>query len=144
MPYSHSNQIALSKRHQQCLGLNIQDRCLCLSPVSYSYGLSLGILTPLLTGGSIALPDDPANPNLSRWLSDLNPTWCIGGSANYRALSEEAARRPVRAGVHQMRFLVSAGMALADDVYMAIEAAIGAPILEHYGLTEAGMMVTNR
>ncbi|MBX9828767.1 MAG: AMP-binding protein [Xanthobacteraceae bacterium] len=144
VPYSHRNQIALSARARQCLGLDVQDRCLCLSPAFYSYGLSLGILTPLLTGGSIALPGHPANPDLSRWLADLNPTWCVGGAVIYRAISEQAARGPVRAGAHRLRFLVSAGMALADDVRIAMELAAGVPVLEHYGLTEAGMMVTNR
>ncbi|MBX9847454.1 MAG: AMP-binding protein [Xanthobacteraceae bacterium] len=144
VPYSHRNQIALSARARQCLGLQGQDRCLCLSPMFYSYGLSVGILTPLLTGGSIALPAHPANPDLSQWLADLNPTWCTGGTAIYRAISEQAARWPVRAGTHRLRFLVSAGMALTDDVRMAVETAVGVPILEHYGLTEAGMMVTNR
>lgn len=143
VPISHCNQIELSNRIKKRFELGPQDRCLCLSPVFYSHGLSMGIFTPLLSGGSVALPSHLTNPNLSEWLANLAPTWCSGGPAIYRAISERLALPPFPP-VDGLRFLVSAGMALTEDVRIAIETAVGVPVLEHYGLTESGMMVTNR
>lgn len=143
VPVSHDNQVALSARIQQCFKLGSEDRCLCLSPVFYSHGLSMGVFTPLLSGGSVALPGLLTNPTLPDWLADLAPTWCSGGPAIYRAISERSAQSAFWP-THGMRFIVSAGIALTEDVRTAIETAMGAPVLEHYGLTESGMMVTNR
>ena len=143
VPISHSNQIELSTRIKQSFGLGHRDRCLCLSPVFYSHGLSMGVLTPLLSGGSVALPSSLTNPDLFEWLADLAPTWCSGGPAIYRAISDRLAQSACRPA-DGLRFIVSAGMALTEDVRTAIETAVGVPVLEHYGLTESGMMVTNR
>jgi acyl-coenzyme A synthetase/AMP-(fatty) acid ligase/thioesterase domain-containing protein/acyl carrier protein len=143
VPISHCNQIDLSNRIKKCFELGSQDRCLCLSPVFYSHGLSMGLFTPLLSGGSVALPGLLTNPTLPDWLADLAPTWCSGGPAIYRAISERSAQSAFWP-TERLRFLVSAGMALPEDVRIAIETAVGVPVLEHYGLTESGMMVTNQ
>jgi acyl-CoA synthetase (AMP-forming)/AMP-acid ligase II/thioesterase domain-containing protein len=143
VPIAHRHQIELSTRIEKCFELGPGDRCLCLSPVFYSHGLSMGVLTPLLSGGSVALPAHLTNPTLPDWLAELAPTWCSGGPAIYRAMSERLAKSTFFP-TNGLRFIVSAGMALTENVRTALETAVGVPVLEHYGLTESGMMVTNR
>ena len=54
-------------------GLTHRDRCLSVSSPYYSHGLKVTVFTPLLTGGSIAVPANSAVVALDEWLDVLRP-----------------------------------------------------------------------
>src|SRR5262245_35925031 len=56
IPVSHSNMLAAAARLEVWFGLTSGDRCLSVSPPFHSHGLKATVFTPLLTGGSIAVP----------------------------------------------------------------------------------------
>src|SRR5262249_28249362 len=74
IPFSHSNMLAAAARLQAWFGLTPWDRCLSASPPHYSHGLKVTVFTPLLTGGSIAVPANGAILALDEWLNVLRPT----------------------------------------------------------------------
>jgi len=75
IPFSHQNMLAAAERVSGWFNLTPQDRCLCVTPIYYSHGLKVTVLTPLLTGGSIAFPADPSAFDYAEWFGALNPTW---------------------------------------------------------------------
>ncbi len=84
IPFSHGNMLAAAKRLQTWFTLTALDRCLSVSPPYYSHGLKVTVFTPLLTGGSLALPSNR---------TAINSTGC---RKPYRFLSSSimvAARR---------------------------------------------------
>ena len=123
VPFSHRNMLAAAKRLQGWFDLTPQDRCLCASPICYSNGVKMTLLTPLLTGGSVAFPPMPR-----RWI-------CSSGSASSRPHGIRSDRRCIwrsstrphrsRIVMHSLRFVASGGAALPIDVHDGLRAALG-------------------
>ena len=131
--FSHRNVLASAKTVPSWFGLTPQDRCLNVSPVYYSHALTTTVLPPLLTGGSVALPANPLNVELSEWLGTLRPTWYSAGPTLHLAVLEKARLRPDARTMHSLRLASSAGARLPKDVQESLQSVLGVPVLEHYG-----------
>jgi acyl-CoA synthetase (AMP-forming)/AMP-acid ligase II len=57
---------------------------------------------------------------------------------------EKAAERDDVGTLHRLRFVVSGGAPLPSQVQGGLQAALGVPVLEHYGATEAAQISANR
>ena len=90
IPFSHSNMLAAAARLQAWFGLTHWDRCLSVSSPYYSHGLKVTVFTPLLTGGSIAIPTNNAVVALDEWLDVLRPTWYSAGPTLHTAVLDKA------------------------------------------------------
>ena len=143
VPFSHRNLLAVTKRLQTWFELTPQDRCLNVSPVYYSHALTTTVLPPLLTGGSVGLPANASNVNLSEWLGDLRPTWYSAGPTLHLSVLDKAQARPDAQTMHSLRFISSAGAPLAGDVHERLQAVLGVPVLQHYGSSETAQIATN-
>ncbi|WFU22165.1 AMP-binding protein [Bradyrhizobium sp. CB1717] len=141
IPFSHSNMLAAAARLQAWFGLTHQDRCLSVSPPCYSHGLKVTVFTPLLTGGSIAVPGNNAIVALDEWLDLLSPTWYSAGPALHAAVLDKA-RKDAHAA-HTLRFVVSGGAPLPPDVLDGLQRILAVPVLEHYGSSEAAQIAAN-
>jgi len=144
VPFSHRNVLAVTERLKTWFDLTPQDRCLTVSPVYYSHALTTTILPPLLTGGSVAFPVNATNVDLSEWFCDLRPTWYSAGPTLHLAVLEKAEARADARTMHLLRFISSAGAPLARDTHERLQAALGAPVLEHYGSSETAQIASNR
>lgn len=143
IPFSHRNMLTAARKWQRWFGLDGGDRCLCVSAPYYSHGLKVTILTPLLAGGSVAFPLSPAVVDLHEWFDALRPTWYSAGPALHRAVLEAATTHPEGLGAHRPRFASSGGAPLGQDIIDAFEQAMGFPLLEHYGSSEAAQIAVN-
>lgn len=143
IPFSHANMLAAAARMQAWFGLTARDRCLSVSPPFYSHGLKVTVLTPLLTGGSIAIPANPAHVDLPEWLDALRPTWCSAGPALHRAMLDAAKSMPDGPALHALRFAISGGATLPGDLREDLQRTLGVPVLEHYGSSEAAQIAAN-
>ena len=112
VPFSHRNMLAAAARLQSWYALTPQDRCLSVSPIHYSHGITTTVMPPLLTGGSIAFAANPSLVELSEWFGELGPTWYSAGPTLQLAVLEKAQARPDARTVHSLRFISSAGAAL--------------------------------
>jgi acyl-CoA synthetase (AMP-forming)/AMP-acid ligase II/thioesterase domain-containing protein len=142
VPFSHGNMLAAAARMQAWFDLVPKDRCLSIAPAYYSHGLKVAVFTPLLTGGSIAVPSDPGIIDLDEWFDDLRPTWTSAAPPLYRALLE-TAHRCADTPTHNLRFVLSGGTLIGRDVREGIEDTFGIPILDHYGSSEAAQIAAN-
>lgn len=143
IPFSHSNMLAAAARLQAWFGLTPQDRCLSVSPPFYSHGLKVTVFTPLLTGGSIAVPTSGAIVALDEWFDILRPTWYSAGPTLHAAVLEKATSQNAQTA-HTLRFVVSGGAPLAKEVQDGLQRALGVPVLEHYGSSEAAQIAANQ
>jgi len=139
---THGNLIAMASKMQGWFGLSAQDRCACILPTYYAQGLKTSLLVPLLLGGSVALPAHPSD-DLAAWVTALNPTWFSAGPTYLRAALDRIQTSATKAMEHALRFIVSASAPLPQPVRVDLEAALRIPILECYGLSEAGLMAAN-
>jgi oxalate---CoA ligase len=144
IPRSHRSMITHSERLQVWFELTPKDCCLCAVPVYYGHGLLVAVLAPLLTGGSIAFPEDASKLDLDEWFESLQPTWYTGGPTLHLSILEKAKSRPDARTMHNLRFIVTGGAPLPEVVHEGLGKILGAPVLEHYGCTEAGIIATNR
>jgi len=142
VPCLHSGLLASAQRTRIWFNLHREDRCLSVAPPYYSHGLTFTILAPLLSGGSIAFPSSPTDVNLVEWLETLKPTWYSASPTMHLAISEKLGA--VAPGLkHQLRLAGSGGAQLPESVRSNLQQALGIPILEHYGMTEASQISSN-
>jgi acyl-coenzyme A synthetase/AMP-(fatty) acid ligase/thioesterase domain-containing protein len=143
IPFSHSNMLAAAARLQAWFGLTSRDRCLSVSAPYYSHGLKVTVFTPLLTGGSIAVPANSAIVALDEWLDVLRPTWYSAGPTLHTAVLDKAKCLENAQAAHTLRFVVSGGAPLPREVQEGLQRILGVPVLEHYGSSEAAQIATN-
>lgn len=143
IPFSHANMLAAAARMQAWFDLTPRDRCLSVSPPFYSHGLKVTVFTPLVTGGSIAIPASPAQVDLPEWFDRLRPTWYSAGPTLHRAVLDMANNAADVQAMHTLRFVVSGGAPLACDVREELQDVLGVPVLEHYGSSEAAQIAAN-
>jgi oxalate---CoA ligase len=143
IPYSHGHALAAASRLQSWFRLTPDDRCLSVASPYYSHGLKVTVFTPLLTGGSIALPTNLPRVDIAEWFSGLRPTWYSAGPVHHRSILEHVTERPDALGAHRLRFIVSGGAPLPPDVCNGLQEAFGVPVLEHYGSSEAAQIAAN-
>jgi acyl-CoA synthetase (AMP-forming)/AMP-acid ligase II len=143
IPYSHRNMLAAAIRTRSWFGLEPTDRCLSVSPIQYCQGLTLTFLTPLITGGSAAFPASASMLDVNEWLNLLRPTWYAAGPTLQRYMLDKAKHIPQADSNHSLRFIVSGGAPLTQDVHDGLVKVLGVPVLEHYGASEAAQICSN-
>lgn len=144
IPFSHSNMLAAAVRLQAWFGLTPSDRCLSVSPPCYSHGLKVTVFTPLLTGGSIAVPSNSAVVALDEWLDVLRPTWYSASPTLHTAILDKARSLGNVQAAHSLRFVVSGGAPLRQEVRDGLQRILSVPVLEHYGSSEAAQIAANQ
>jgi acyl-CoA synthetase (AMP-forming)/AMP-acid ligase II len=143
IPFSHRNMLAAAQRMGTWFQLTPQDRCLSVSPPYYSHGLKVTVFTPLLTGGSLALPTSSTALDFPEWFDFLRPTWYSAGPTLHRFVLETARQTPDADVMHTLRLIISGGAPLPAEVRDGLQDVLGVPVLEHYGSSEAAQMAAN-
>jgi oxalate---CoA ligase len=143
IPFSHGNMLAAAERLQTWFKLTALDRCLSVSPPYYSHGLKVTVFTPLLTGGSLALPGSATAMDFVEWFEVLRPTWYSAGPTLHRLVLDAARAISGARTRHSLRFLISGGAALQPEVRDGLQDVLGIPVLDHYGSSEAAQIAAN-
>jgi acyl-CoA synthetase (AMP-forming)/AMP-acid ligase II len=143
IPFSHANMLAAAARLQSWFGLTPADRCLSVSPIYYSHGLKMTVFTPLITGGSIAFPLSASSLDVDEWLGVLKPTWYSAGPTLHRFMLDKTKPLSSVRSFHDLRFVASGGAPLTQEVREGLAVALGVPVLEHYGSSEAAQTSSN-
>ena len=109
----------------------------------WAYGLYYAVTGPLMLGHATTFYDGPFTVESSyRMIADYRVTNLAGAPTAFR-LMMAAGDGPAKAVKGQLRVVSSAGEPLNPEVIHWFEAALGAPIRDHYGQTELGMVVNN-
>ncbi|MBO9453002.1 AMP-binding protein [Tropicibacter sp. R16_0] len=109
----------------------------------WAYGLYYAVIGPLLLGHATTLVEGPFTVDSTYdVISRLNVTNFAGAPTAFRLIiasgTEHAAQLKDR-----IRCISSAGEPLNPEVIRWFEAELNAPIKDHYGQTETGMLVNN-
>ncbi|UOZ06995.1 type I polyketide synthase [Amycolatopsis sp. WQ 127309] len=119
------------------LGLSADDRLLWPLPMSHSFAHSFCLLGVTVAGASARLCPERDPAAVAGQLLRYRPTVLAGVPATYRRLLDTGL-----APVPSLRICVTAGAPGDAALRSAVEAALGAPLLDCYGSTETCGMIS--
>jgi acetyl-CoA synthetase len=122
-------------------GLQPDDIFWCAADPGWAYGLYFGILATFLTGTPSILFEGGFSPEKTMAiLAEQRVTNFAAAPTVYRSLRSADITPPTALS---LRCASSAGEPLTPDVNIWAEAALGLMVHDHYGQTEAGMLINN-
>jgi malonyl-CoA/methylmalonyl-CoA synthetase len=140
---SHGNVVAMIQSLRSAWGWSPADRLLLTLPLFHLHGLVVGLFTALASGAAVLLePRFDAARAVDR-LARGEATLFFGVPTLYVRLVEELARRSPRPDLSRVRLFVSGSAPLAPETFETFEALTGEAILERYGMSETGMLLSN-
>lgn len=143
VPLSHRHLTLSAARMARSLALTASDVCLNMMPMFHVGAVVDLLLAPLSVGGSLTRPETMSVPAFFEALEKLRPTWFQGVPTLLHELAVHALRR---GGAHQrstLRLVRSVSSPLPPEWINEIEAALGAPVIEIYGMTETAGVITS-
>jgi malonyl-CoA/methylmalonyl-CoA synthetase len=140
---SHNNLLATVTGLLAAWSWRPDDVLLLALPLFHVHGLVVGLLSALAAGASVRLrPRFDAGAALAE-LAAGGATVFFGVPTMYVRLLEEIERQGGRQALPGVRLVCSGSAPLAAETFAAFRAATGHTILERYGMTEAGMILSN-
>jgi malonyl-CoA/methylmalonyl-CoA synthetase len=138
---THDNLLATIEALQEAWRWQASDRLLLTLPIFHTHGLVVGLLTALLSGAAVRLRRRFDAAAVLGELGAGAATLFFGVPTMYVRLVDAlrgGAPRP-----RGVRLFCSGSAPLPADVLLAFREATGATILERYGMTETGMLLSN-
>src|SRR5262249_43435066 len=123
---------------EQILDLTSAERMILAIPLFHSYGLIIA-LTSLFYGGSLVLVPRFQPQTLLAALAKGDVTVLPLVRTLYSVILQLLEKEPMT--FPHLRFCVSGGASLPVALLNQIQARLGAPVIEGYGLTEASPVV---
>ena len=135
--------IAFGRYMHDAIGLETEDAFWNIADPGWAYGLYYGIVGPLLLGHATLFYEGSFSiESLCQIVKDYQITNFAGAPTAYRMMM--AANPEHIAPLHgQFRRVSSAGEPLNPEVIRWFKQVLDAPIYDHYGQTEVGMVVCN-
>lgn len=140
VPVTHGNLLEMARKMERWLRLTSADRSTCILPLYYNAGFKATLLSPLLIGCSVAMPATTSPHEIDQWVPALAPTWLTGAPAFLQSALERLRTLPAGALGSSLRFVLSTASYLPGPVREELDRVLGLPVVEFYGLGEAGMM----
>ncbi len=146
VPLTHRNLCVSADNVASVLQLSETDRCLNPMPLFHIHGLVAALLASLRAGGSVACTPGFHPVRVFDWARELDPTWTTAVPTMLQAvLARITNDADARAALAGLRFVRSSSSALPVSVLEGLEQALGVPVIEAYGMTEAAhQMASNR
>jgi acyl-CoA synthetase (AMP-forming)/AMP-acid ligase II len=137
VPLTWENLRAMAVRETSALQLSAADRHLSLMPLFHIYGLA-AVLAQLFCGGAVISTPGFNPATFAAWLDRFRPTWLLSSPPLNRAILGLVREHPEAFRRAPLRLIRTSGAAPQAEVLTALEEAVGAPVLNGYGLTETG------
>lgn len=136
---SHRNLASNVLGVKEILHVDNNIRSLGILPVFHSFGLTAGVLLPLMIGGCY-VPFPTTNPTDILQAMEtyrINCLKLVPSLARFLARAQAKAKKDIHLAV-----AASGGEKMLPEIGEAFEAAFGTPLLEGYGLTETSPVVS--
>ena len=137
VPLSQRNLAVSAGNIVESLALTAGDRCLNVMPLFHIHGLVAAVLASLAAGGSVACTPGFDVFRFFAWIEELEPSWYTAVPTMHQLILRRAGRHREAIERRPLRFARSSSAALAPAVMEELERALGAPVVEAYGMTEA-------
>jgi len=138
---THRNMAAQCACIGRAFELSPRDRFLNMMPLFHLHGLKSSV-AELVAGGMVISTAGFDPMQFFSWMEDYRPTWYSGGPTLHRAVLDLVAtsgRQPPAS----LRFVRSTGAVMEEPLRLRVEAALGVPVVEGYGLTETGSVASS-
>jgi oxalate---CoA ligase len=119
------------------------DRAACTLPLHYAAGLKTSLFVPLMLGAGVAFPPPKQVFDLVQWFDSLKPTYLSVAPGALQGMLERIAASPGKFDGSSLRFVMCAASYLPEPTRLAAQSMLRVPVLEFYGLSEAGVMAAN-
>lgn len=137
---THASLIAHTRAlASSTIRLDPSDRVLGTLPLTHSYGIRTTLLLPSCAGASTVVAPRFSPKHTLELCADYDVTWLPGVPTMFIAWANETAAPTPRS----LRWCMSAGAPLPEDVRARAEERLGAPVRQAYGLTEANLSAVN-
>jgi oxalate---CoA ligase len=145
IPVTHGNLGAMAEKLGSGLWfrLTAQDRAACTAPLYYAAGLKTSLFVPLMLGASVVFPPVKQVFDLAEWVGALKPTYLSVAPGALQAMIERVRALPREFDGSSLRFVMCASSYLPEETRVAAQSMLRVPVLEFYGLSEAGIMAAN-
>jgi acyl-CoA synthetase (AMP-forming)/AMP-acid ligase II/thioesterase domain-containing protein len=145
VPLTEANLLASAGAVADTLRLAPGDRTLGVMPLFHIHGLVAALLAPLASGGSVVATPGFRPGTVWDWIDEFRPTWYTAVPTIHQAMVEVTAARTSggRAVRSSLTFVRSSSAALPGPVRTGLEAVLGVPVVEAYGMTEAAHQIAS-
>jgi oxalate---CoA ligase len=142
---THGNLVAMAQRLGSDLwfGLTARGRAACMLPLYYAAGLKTSLFVPLILGASVGFPPAGRMFDFAEWLDVFKPTYLSVAPGLLNGLLDQLRASARRIDASSLHFVMCAAAYLPEVTRRAAESMLGVPVLEFYGLSEAGVMASN-
>jgi len=141
VPIRQRNLIASTGVIARGYGLHGDDVTMCVMPLFHVHGLVATVLATLSTGGTVVLPRFRPSTFWDDVVSQ-GATWYTAVPTIHARLLTRVLELP-EAPRHDLRFVRSCSAPLPTVLWRRYEDAIGAPLVEAYGMTEAAHQMSS-
>jgi oxalate---CoA ligase len=114
-----------------------RDVFLSLVPMFNLFGLG-GVFTQIFNGGAVVCVPEFDPNKLTEWIDQFRPTWISFNSVWLTSMADIVRQSPDIWKRSALRFVRSAGSVPDIRIFDDLQNLLGVPILESYGMTEAG------
>ena len=143
VPLTHGNICTSAVEVCRSMDLGPDDRCLSMWEQYHIGGLVDLLLAPLASGGTVICTDGFDAAEFFKVLEARRPTWFQGVPTTLNELVVQAERRPAPPRPNTLRLIRSVAAALQPRLMSDLEGLFGVPVIQTFGMTEAGPLVTS-
>lgn len=145
IPVTHRNLLAMAEKLGSGLwfGLSARDRAACTLPLYYAAGIKTSLFVPLILGASVGFPPAGQASDVAAWIDVLKPTFLSVSPGSLNGILDRLKMAPHPPVWGSVRFVMCGAGYLPEEVRLAAQRLLQVPILEFYGLSEAGVMAAN-
>jgi acyl-CoA synthetase (AMP-forming)/AMP-acid ligase II len=137
VPLSQRNVCASAAHIAASLALTPADLGMNIMPLFHIHGLVAAVLSSLSAGASVSCTPGFNALQFFAHLAEVKPTWYTAVPTMHQAIATRAARNREALSQVRLRFIRSSSASLPPRVMAEVEQALGVPLIEAYGMTEA-------